>query len=71
VFAIQVLEQKFVELYAISKVLKDPKRASPTAHYTKAGAFEIRLLSEHQNYNLENEHITMATLIKFAQKIVC
>jgi len=38
---------------------------------TKASGFEIRTLSEHQNYNLENVHITTATLIKFAQKIVC
>jgi hypothetical protein len=38
---------------------------------TKAGGIEIRPLSEHQNRNLENVHITTATLIKFAQKIVC
>ena len=38
---------------------------------TKAGGIEIRPLSEHQNYNLENVYITTATLIKIAQKIVC
>jgi hypothetical protein len=37
---------------------------------TKAGGIEIRTFSEHQNYNLENVHITTATLIKFARKIV-
>jgi hypothetical protein len=37
---------------------------------TKAGGIEIRPISEHQNYNLENVHITTATLIKFAQKIM-
>jgi hypothetical protein len=36
----------------------------------KAGGIEIRLPSEHQNYNLRNVHITIATLIKFTQKIV-
>ena len=43
----------------------DPRKAT-----TKAGGIEIRPLSEHQNSNLENVHITTATLIKFAQKIV-
>jgi hypothetical protein len=38
---------------------------------TKAGGIKIRPLSEHQNYNLENVHITTATLIKFTQKFVC
>ena len=38
--------------------------------HTKAGGIEIRSLSEHQNYNLENVHIATATLIKFAQKIL-
>jgi len=37
---------------------------------TKAGGIEIGSLSEHQNYNLENVHITTATLIKFTQKII-
>jgi hypothetical protein len=34
--------------------------------FTKAGGIEIHPLSEHQNYNLENVHITTATLVKFA-----
>jgi hypothetical protein len=37
---------------------------------TKAGGIEIRSLLERQSYNLEKIHITTATLIKFAQKIV-
>jgi hypothetical protein len=38
------------------------------SEYTKAGGIEIRSISEHRNYNLENVHynITTATLIKLA-----
>jgi hypothetical protein len=32
---------------------------------TKAGGIEMRPLSEHQNYGLENVNRTTATLIKF------
>jgi hypothetical protein len=37
---------------------------------TKAGGIEMRPLSDHPNHSLENGHITTATLIKFAQKIL-
>jgi hypothetical protein len=37
---------------------------------TKARANENWALSEHQNYDLKNVHITAATLIKCAQKTV-
>jgi len=55
----------------IVTTLNPIRQATPTFLCTKAAGFEIRLRSEHQNYNLENEHITTATLIKFTQKIVC
>jgi hypothetical protein len=37
--------------------------------YTKADGIEIRPLQNTKIYNLENVHITTATLIKFAQEI--
>jgi hypothetical protein len=36
----------------------------------KAGGIEIRPLSQHQNWSLENAHIKTAMLVKFAQKIL-
>jgi hypothetical protein len=47
-----------------------PQNTSLRGGSTKADSIEIRPLSEHQNWNLENAHITTATLIKFAQKIL-
>jgi hypothetical protein len=59
----------FLELKPDINLLEMTDNSIPIV-YTKAGGIEIRPLSEHQTYNLENVHITTATLIKSTQKII-
>jgi len=55
-----------VELEQADLIQISHKQQKQLVGCTKAGGIKIRPLSEHQNYNLENVHITTSTLIKFA-----